>query len=76
MEVSRSVYAVMATRLLKPRSHLAEYCPIFYDRNNCAIANNLKPIGTIIVSVKNRYLSYNDFELFAYFSETVLMLSK
>ena len=43
---------------IKPRSHLAEYFPIVYDRDNWAIANNLKPIGTVIVSVEKKSVSF------------------
>ena len=39
---------------LKPRSY---YFPIDYDRDNGAIANNLKPIGTVIVSDENKSVS-------------------
>ena len=55
---------------------LAEYIPIVYDRDDGEIANNLKPIGTVIVSVERKSISsIQYFELFAYFSETLLILS-
>ena len=47
--------------------------PIVCDRDNSAIASNLKPIGTVIE--KKSVSSVYYFELFAYFSETVLILS-
>ena len=62
--------------LVKPRSHLAEYFCDCLRGDNWAIANNLKPIGTVIISVENKSVSsIYYFEPFAYFSETVLNLS-
>ena len=42
---------------ITPRSHLAEYVRIVYDRDNGAIANNTKAIGTVIVSVEKKSVS-------------------
>ena len=50
---------------LKPRSHLAEYFQIVYDRDN------LKPFGTVIVSVENKWVSsiYKTYWTFCVFLE-------
>ena len=43
-----------SAKIFKPQSHLAEYFSDVYDRDRCAIANNLKTIGKVIVSVEKK----------------------
>ena len=66
-----------ANLTIKPRFQLAEYVyPIVYDRDNWTIANNLKPIGTVIVFVEKKFVaSVLYFEIIAYLSEPVRLLS-
>ena len=47
----------MFYKILKSRSHLTECFPIVYDRDSGAIANNLKPTGTVIVCVEKKTVS-------------------
>ena len=39
---------------LSPGTTKPNICPIVYDRDNCAIANNRKPMGTVIVTVEKK----------------------
>ena len=68
---SNSLKSGNGTPTLSPGPTSPNIFPIVY---NGAIANNLKPIGTFL-SKRNRNHPYNIFELFAYLSETVLILS-
>ena len=59
----------------KPSPTKSNVFPIVNDRDNWVIASNLKPITSVIVSVEYLYHPYNDFELFAYLSDNVIILS-
>ena len=59
-----------------PKAPVPLMFKIIYEGDRWAIANNLKPIGTAIVSVEKKSVSSTYyFEVFAYFSETALIVS-